>query len=406
MRRPIISLAPFSASFLELFVNLAKYLVACGVDVEFLNPDKFVAHELRKFGFPIQKYGATEENRHFYANDSELIRYHSRLYRIGNVQKFVSIKNHEYNSCLAFFKSNARERVVLFWNGSGTVEKDVVERLSVPAFYLENGYFPNTLQVNRGGVNCNADFARLSISEFMGFMYPVKNAKRLDFEMVRYAPNPAKRMFMRLFDPKFNFMLKEAVLYNKRSAVAKRRFASLPVDEYDLPTKGEYIFFPLQVNSDTQIILNSGYDSMYDAVERILPELLKTGKKIIMKEHPFEVECVDYSRFVDGENVILLKKYDLNALIDNAAFTVNINSSVGLQAIERGGNVLLLGSAMYRNAPNCVEYKNYESIERLISLSENPSSYIDHFKNNIFIEGDWKVPDVFLLHKIADRVLG
>ena len=53
---------------------------------------------------------------------------------------------------------------------------------------------------------------------------------------------------------------------------------------------------------------------MYEAIEKVLPILKSTGYKIIIKEHPLEVEPVDYSSFIDGEQVLLTRKANLEGI--------------------------------------------------------------------------------------------
>lgn len=405
-----IGIASFASAFLEFHLNIAKRLETLGHQVYFLNPDKFIEKQLRKYGLNVESFPATQNRVSFYTEDSDLIKYYTRLYQLKNSAPLIKNRDIEYSKCLKYFEQNPDFDMILFWNGAGNVENDACQKLNIKTFHFENGYFPNTFQMNRRGVNCNAEYANLQLDDFLNFKYP----------SINYSPDKIhspiilstrlfERYFYRLFDSKFNIIIKEAFLYNKRLKKAKQRFIQLPVDELELSQMGKYIFFPLQVNSDTQIILNSPYSSMYDALKQILPKLKETGYKILLKEHPFEVETVNYSPFIDNENVFLIKKYDINELIEKSEFVVNINSSVGLQSIENYKKVLLLGESLYDHAPSSVRYDENESILKTLEIVEADKKltdcYINHFKKEIFIEGDWKKLTPEFLNKVIDRII-
>ncbi|MBK8805467.1 MAG: hypothetical protein IPO21_01975 [Bacteroidales bacterium] len=298
---------------------------------------------------------------------------------------------------------------IVFWNGSGAVEKDICEELGIKACFIENGYFPNTLQVNSNGVNCDVEFAQLSLIDFLQFTFKeTQHKQKSDFVIQDVPLHTVKRFLYRLFDDQYNFLTIESLMHNIRMGKAKKRFASLPVDELDIDSLKKYIFFPLQVNSDTQIVLNSRYTSMYDVLEIILPKLLETGYNIILKEHPAEMEKVDYSSFVDNKRVFLTKKFDIDALIKHAEFVVCVNSSVGLQALAAARKTLILGKSMYDSCPGAIVYDEVKSVlEQIDAVSIDEVSlekYISHFKEKIFIKGNWRQPTIEFLHGISCRI--
>jgi len=261
------------------------------------------------------------------------------------------------------------------------------------------------------GVNCNTSFSKLELSDFMQFRYSQLN-KEFDYnlKLLDISPSFFQRYFYRLLD--FNFLqFFSSFLRRKRNlAKAKRKFEKIAIETINFKTFGKYIFFPLQVNSDTQIILNSKYSSMYEAIADVLPTLKKTGFKVILKEHPFEVEPVNYSQFVDNENVFLVAKTDIDKLIENSEFVVNINSSVGFQAIAKYKKVLILGNSFYDNSPLSLKFHENAKIDLLSqinNISEDKSlvnKYLDKFKNDIFIPGHFYSITVDMLERIRIRL--
>lgn len=397
------------ASFLEFFINLAKYLEKKGHETVFLSPDNFIKRIIVKHGLKYENYDELTTLYNFYNVDSEFVKYYKRLFGIKNTQRLVNEKNTEYSLSRKYLESNDFDYVLIF-NGALNVETDVCKQLNIKTYFFEQGYFPGTIQMDRAGVNCNTEFARLSLDDFMTFEYKESDFfPSEDFKLIKIAPNIFERYFFRFFDKGFfNFMF--SYLNRKRKlAKAKSRFEKLPTEDIDFNNFGKFIFFPLQVNSDTQIILNSKYNSMYEAIEDVLPHLIETGFKVILKEHPFEVEPVDYSAFVDNKNIFLVKKTDINKLIENSEFVVNINSSVGFQALGKYKKVLITGNSFYDNSPLSIKFnKNtnlHEQLNNVIIDKLLIDSYLQKFKDNIFIPGHFYSLTVEMLERIRNRLV-
>lgn len=400
-----VAIAPFTSPFVDLFSSVAHCLTANGHQVTFLNPDLYVRFCLQKQSHRCEWYGRIAKPEPFYTDKSPLVRYVQGLYEVADVRKVVHLKNRQYTKAkkqLALLNPD----VVLFWNGQEAPELDACRQLSIPVFCLENGYFPNTLQMHRDGVNCMADIAGLSTNDFLRYRYDTENGLQAGFSLVSVQHSVLRRRLFRFFDENYFLFIKEAYQKGKREQAARRRFAQFAFTEVAVDEKKPFIFFPLQVNSDTQIVLNSPYTSMYHALEVVLPQLKASGMTIILKEHPQETELVDYSRFVDNRQVFLYQKCNLEALIDAASLVVTVNSSVGLQAIERYKKVILLGQSLYAHAPLAytLDTPLHEIVADPISV-DAVDSYCAHFRDHIFIQGSWRQCSATTVAAIARRVL-
>lgn len=399
------------ASFLDFFLNLARYMKKMGFDPVFINPDKFVIKFLKKYNIKYENYKKVGDIINFYSSDSDLIVYESRLFNIKNIRKLVCLKNKLFSQSYNFFKTTDFDHVLIF-NGAMDVESDVCKDLSLNTFYLEQGYFPDTMQMDKGGVNCKTNFSDLSYDEFLEFHYKENNIQlKEDFEIITIKYSKLNRYFLRFLERKNRMFFLNYLKRNINLIRAKKQFNKSAVSNIDFVEKEKYIFFPLQVNSDTQIILNSRYKNMYEAVNDVLPDLLKTGLKIIIKGHPFEVEPVDYTELKKHKQVIFLEKADINSLIDKSEFVVNVNSSVGLQAISRYKRVLLLGDSFYKNAPvslNFEDIKGKNIIEEMKKIKIDKlivDKYIGHFKNEIFINGHFNNLSPEFLYSVTQRFI-
>ncbi len=406
-----IAIVNNAANYLDFNINLAKYLEKKGIETTFLNCDLFITRQLKKFDFKVAKYKQSNSSGKHYSKNSDIIRYFERIYDIKNTAKLLKQKNREYFDCFNFLKNNHFDYVLIL-NGTFNVETDVCKNLDIKCFFFEHGYFSKTIQMDTAGVNCKTSFSELKQNDFLNFSYKSNEFKPLnDFILINTKYSIFKRFLYRLLDKKYNGFLMNVLSKKNKQSKAKKRFKNLTDDNFDIDKIGKYIFFPLQVNSDTQIILNSPYESMYEAIEKILPILKNTELKIVIKEHPLEVEPVNYDRFIDNKNVFLVKKYDLDKLIINSEFVVNINSSVGLQSIAKYKKVLLLGEAFYKNSPISIPYHEinsgniYEFIMSLKIDKTEVDKYIKHFQDKIFIKGHFYTPDISFFEKIRNRLI-
>lgn len=64
---------------------------------------------------------------------------------------------------------------ILFWNGTGSKEKQYCQAHNRVCWFFENGYWQGeTIQINKQGVNNEAEYANLSIDEMLHFTYSRK----------------------------------------------------------------------------------------------------------------------------------------------------------------------------------------------------------------------------------------
>ncbi len=400
-----------AANYLYFNVNFAKYLETFGHTAVFLNTDRFIGRQLRKHKLRVDTYPKVKEPIEKYGDDSGIIRYLKQLYHLSDTRRLIELKNREYTEAYHYFKSNPFDCVILL-NGAFNVETDVCRELNKKTFFFEHAYIPKAIQMDPMGVNSGSSFANLSYDALLNFHYPgapFSPLQDFDFEEVKY--KMLERYILRLTDSNYTTFLKKYIRRKRNLTTAQERFSSFKEERNILKEGEKYIFFPLQVNSDTQIVLNSPYESMYAAIDAVLPELKKTGYKIIIKEHPKEVEPVDYSRYEDNQQVFIVKKVDLEKCIEQAEFVVNINSSVGFQALAKYKKVLVLGESFYKNSPMTVYYPEVKGKDLLKVMAgividqEKIDAYMQHFTEKIFLKGHFYAPDVEFFERIRNRLV-
>lgn len=122
--------------------------------------------------------------------------------------------------------------------------------------------------------------------------------------------------------------------------------------------KEDYVFLPLQVSSDTQLLINGlGYDNE-SAVEYCLAAY--PNNKIVIKPHPAEKNLKSVESLMNKyRGRVIFTSASTQDLIRDAKLIVTINSTVGFEAKMLGKDVTVLGLALYKSM-------SYEQIKKYI----------------------------------------
>jgi len=216
------------------------------------------------------------------------------------------------------------ELTLLIFNGSISPDNILANIKSNHArVYIENGFFPNTLQVDALGVNA---------------------ANSLPREADFYLNLPS---------------------YNVEELPTKVQVRKLKIsyDVVELPD--DYIFFPFQIPSDQQIRVHSRWiKTMDDFLDIIIEFAVRyPDKNFVIKEHPsFKQSLIGKKPL--RKNILFANGNSTEELIKNARLVVTLNSTVGIEALLFGTPVITLADACYnidglvRNASNSEQLNN------------------------------------------------
>ncbi len=261
-------------------------------------------------------------------------------------------------------------KLIGIWNGI-KYPQFIINEFNIKKIYFENGFLPDTTQADCKGVNA---------------LNSVPRDKKF-YENLEYYKKPLPKELI----PR---------------APVKR----LEGNELDLNRK--YIFIPLQVNYDSQIIYFSPWiKSMQQFFEVINSIANEFEFDFIFKAHPSD-------RVTNYEN--LIKKAEKNVhfatnptseLIKNAQAVITINSSVGIESLLFEKKVITLGEAFY-NIEGIV--KHAENSKELIDILKNLDSWevdkklIKNFLGYLYYEylipKSWKNPDNKHFEKLTNRI--
>lgn len=122
-----------------------------------------------------------------------------------------------------------------------------------------------------------------------------------------------------------------------------------------------YYLFPLQLDSDAQIVHHSPYESMADALSEVIVSFAKFAlphARLAVKIHPLDPGLKKYEDFLKQEashlgvsdRVFYLESGNLPALLSHASGVITVNSTVGGSALIHGKPTIALGHAIYNIA--------------------------------------------------------
>lgn len=122
--------------------------------------------------------------------------------------------------------------------------------------------------------------------------------------------------------------------------------------------RAPYFFFPLQLNSDSQIQLYSPYVRMHEAIADVLTSFAKHAPKnthLLIKNHPLDNGLIDYDTFVKAfsselgiaDRVTFVDFGNTGQMVGRSLGVVLVNSTVGIMALEKEIPVYCLGHSIY-----------------------------------------------------------
>ena len=112
----------------------------------------------------------------------------------------------------------------------------------------------------------------------------------------------------------------------------------------------KFIFFPLQVSYDTQVLINSDI-SLSEALDYAIKKAQSKKMILVVKPHPQEVDSWVLKKLYDlkKQSNILIVNDNTFSIIPYAFEVITINSTVGLEAKILGKKTTVLGRAFFKN---------------------------------------------------------
>lgn len=215
--------------------------------------------------------------------------------------------------------SSVRPRAAYVWNGErgrGRVLARAARDLGISTLIFEKAPIPGRLTIDAAGVNARASVPQ----ESQFFREWARTQGSVDWRQ------------------------------EGRSLVARKPRKATRAAPVSIPNN--YVFLPLQVATDTQILLNGRWvksiREMLLAAIRQMPRLPE-GWGLVVKEHPScRIKNAEILRENAQPGLIVSEAEDTFALVRGARAVLTLNSSVGLQSFFFDKPVCVLGDAFYR----------------------------------------------------------
>jgi len=304
--------------------------------------------------------------------------FRSRLISHLYIKVLNVIETFRWAHYINIYKKTVPSKVAL-WNGQklpNATPMLAAKHLNIPVVYFENGLLPNTTTVDHKGVN-------------------VHNSV------------PRTPMFYQTLDNSWPKHSLTAQLCERRAHKNKKVSEAITLPE-------KYLFIPLQVPNDTQIISNSSWiTSMAEFIQQvqIAASVLPASIKLVIKEHPSWPKPFTLDNNVH-ERFIFANSNNTQQLIENAQAVITINSTVGIESLLLNKKVITLSSACYNidglvlHAPNSKELKKCLSLV----LDWQPDAQLRriflHFLEQVYcIPTRWSMADDIHFKRVEQRIL-
>lgn len=155
-----------------------------------------------------------------------------------------------------------------------------------------------------------------------------------------------------------NGLVEYAGLANRfvRQAVHKREAERVTAEV--LAAEMPYYLLPLQLGSDSQIVVHSPFNGIRNVIDEVIESFAQHAPAqalLLIKNHPLDTGLIDYRRYAFSRARMLgvdarlrfLEAGHLPTLLEHARGVIVVNSTVGLSALHHGRPLIALGEAIY-----------------------------------------------------------
>lgn len=255
--------------------------------------------------------------------------------------------------------------LLFMWNGGLGKEKEIAAKCKeqgTPVYFSELGWLPQM------------------------------NTFYFDTEGVNYASTLTKWQYENVGLNEYDKLFLNSNLSYYHNIIAKRTCQELPEEDY--------VFAPLQVERDSQIINYSPYikkmQEFVDYLEQFLPG------KVIIKKHPKD----DPGKIIMPDRFIYTDKGTTHDYLKDCKYCVTINSTVGIEALSYYKPVITLGKAFYSGRGISYSVNNEQDMYAAINKCETgmiANGIVSHFLHYLFTR-QWHIKQLENTHKVMGLI--
>lgn len=358
--KKILVVTTFNNHF-RFFYRLSQILQNFGYEFHYLTNKWSIYKEGRSHGLEINLLESFSNSKHSidvtksfevaanFLSESKAHKITSSVWR--KLEK--EFENHKYD-------------YIFLWGGVRLIEltsAKFAESKNVKTLFFELGNFPGKIFVDPKGTNARSLLAEnpevllkldrnLDSYKKWSEGYISSSLKLHSVPQSKSASNiEYQKNVEDIVGYRFHNLIQTEPIITKEKIIGKylRKFLKLEYDNVDLANTN-YAFYPMQVNKDAQLILNSKIGNL-EALQIANEKAKSSGLKLLVKPHPGEVEFGFIQKVNNLKKELGFAFVDNNTieLIISAQEVITINSTVGLQAKITGKKVTCLGKAFYQD---------------------------------------------------------
>ena len=273
------------------------------------------------------------------------------------------------------------------WNGCKLGDfacKDFAYKHNISTLYFEIANIPGKIFIDNQGTNKNSSiYSNPEKLDYISLVnkekYEIWKKEYIEIKKNKFVLPQSKHVIkiksllsaiLNIFSIILGISIKNKVYYYNLKALFKLKtkiINSTAIDIY----KEKYVFVPLQVSNDTQIIINSDVSLKY-LIDYAYEYAKYSSIKVVIKPHPAERND-NILRYVnllkEKNNNIIVSNDNTMKLIENSELVITINSTVGLEAMIVGKKIKFLGYSFYS------KFNNNRLINYIMSFLKN----VDYF---------------------------
>lgn len=357
--KKILIITTFNNHF-RFFKRLADVLSQLNYEVHFLTNRYSIVQESKNTKYKVYKLKNSKIKCGYKVDVENTFEVAAGLISVTKAEKLVSSVFTKIEELCGKHKYD----YFFMWSGVRLIEfvaNEFAKKINVQTLFFELGNFPGKLFVDPLGTNAKSLLTK-DVTILNKFDRDIEKFQKWRMEYiekslsehkvpqgsssgtVEYKKNIIDTIGFRLL----NYIQYEPLI-TKEKLIGKyfRKLVQIDYDKVDLE-KEEYIFYPMQVNKDAQLILNSEVGNL-KALKKVSNIANRKGKNLLVKPHPAEVEVglMKKVRDLKDELQFYIVKENTMQLIYHSTEVITINSTVGLQAKLFDKPVTCLGKAFY-----------------------------------------------------------